>query len=338
MDVRKKIVVTGASGTVGYEVVKQLHQKNKYDITVFDIKTNTSQKKFAPFKKDIQIIYGDISNPNDVQKIGKNIDTVIHLAAIIPPLADENTALAHRVNTVGTKNLITALEKNSPNAFLVYSSSISVYGDRITNPNITVNDPLLPSEGDHYAVTKIKSEQMIQNSSLNWSIFRLAAIMGNHKMSKLMFHQPLNTSLEIATPTDTARAFVNAIEKKEELSEKIFNLGGGKNCRTTYEKFLEDSFKIAGLGKLDFPPNSFAEKNFHCGFYSDGDDLERILKFRKDNLKDYFEKEKQKVSTFRKTITRLFKMPIKMYLQKQSEPLQAFRKKEAILMKHFFNL
>lgn len=28
-----------------------------------------------------------------------------------------------------------------------------------------------------------------------------------------MFHQPLNTALEIATPRDTARAFVNGIEK-----------------------------------------------------------------------------------------------------------------------------
>ncbi|MCX7548263.1 NAD(P)-dependent oxidoreductase [Xanthomarina sp. F1114] len=330
------ILLTGASGTVGFEVLKQLIKKGDYNISVFDKESKLSRKKLSPYNDQINLIYGDISNPSDLEEI-INIDVVIHLAAIIPPLADEVPELAKKVNIQGTQNLIKQLETHSPEAFFLYSSSISVYGDRIENPYIQINDPLIPSEGDAYAETKIEAEKHLQNSKLDWTIFRLAAIMGGHKMSKLMFHQPLNTALEIATPRDTARAFVNAIEKQEELSKQIFNLGGGENCRISYEHFLERSFAIFGLGKLDFPEHAFADKNFHCGYYADGDKLEKIVNFRKDSLEDYFKMETSKISTVKKTAASIFRKPIKWYLLKQSEPLEAWQNNDKKLKEHFFN-
>lgn len=334
---KKNILLTGASGTVGFEVLKQLIEKECYNIFVFDKETKDSVKKLKPFENQVDLIFGDITNPSDLEKI-TNIDVVIHLAAIIPPLADEFPELAKKVNTLGTQHLIQQLKKHSPKAFLMYSSSISVYGDRIENPYIKVGDPLSPSEGDAYGETKIASEELVKESELDWTIFRLAAIMGNHKMSKLMFHQPLNTALEIATPRDTARAFVNGIEKQEQLSKQIFNLGGGESCRISYEHFLERSFAIFGLGELDFPEKAFADKNFHCGFYADGDELDNILHFRQDTLEDYFEMEADKVSSFKKGAATLLKKPIKWYLLKQSEPFQAFKTQDAKQMNHYFNL
>lgn len=331
------VLLTGASGAIGLEVLKQLYTSGSFDITVFDLKTSQSVKIFYPFRNDVHIIYGDISNEKDVNQACVGQDIVIHLAALIPPIADEQPALAYKINVVGTENLIKALEQDSPNAFLLYSSSISVYGDRVKNPNIKVTDPLTPSDGDEYALTKIAAEKLIQNSKLNWSIFRLCAIMGKHKISKLMFHQPLNTSLEIATLEDTARAFVNAIQKRDELSKKIFNLGGGEKCRSTYENFLERSFEIAGLGKLDFPPKSFADKNFHCGYYVDGDDLERILHFQNDTMDSYFEKEKMKISPIKKLFTSINRHSIKYFLKMKSEPLKAFKNNVVKTIKHYFN-
>ena len=107
---RKKILLTGASGTIGFEVLKQLYQKKElYDITVFDIKSSQSVKKFDYFKNDITIVYGNIFDENDLNSIDASQDFVIHLAATIPPLADENPKLSHLVNTTGTEKLIRAL-------------------------------------------------------------------------------------------------------------------------------------------------------------------------------------------------------------------------------------
>ncbi len=336
MKTRKNILLTGASGTVGYEVLKQLCETlNKYDVTVFDVKSAKTIKKFKPFKDDIHIVYGNISNEDDLKKVCYDKDAVIHLAAIIPPLADENPELSYQVNVFGTENLIRLLELHSPNAFFLYSSSISVYGDRLNNPMISINDELNPSVGDEYAKTKILAEHSIQKCQLDWTIFRLTAIMGGHKISKLMFHQPLKTSLEIASPADTARAFINAIDKQEKLSKKIFNLGGGESCRIVYDEFLSRSFKIFGLGKLDFPPKTFAEKNFHCGNYEDGYLLNDILNFRKDTISDYFENQKSNVSLFKKIIISIFHIPIKKYLQRQSEPLAAYVKQDMKLIQRY---
>ncbi|WP_310994034.1 NAD-dependent epimerase/dehydratase family protein [Aequorivita marina] len=332
----KSVLLTGASGTVGFQVLKQLIATPNLDVTVFDKETKVSSKKLNAYKDKVNLIYGDITLPNDLKKIAHPQDYVIHLAAIIPPTADDNPKLAKQVNVEGTKALVRLLEKHSPNCFFVYSSSISVYGDRLEDPYITVSDPLEPSPGDEYAVTKIAAENILQKSKLDWSIFRLAAIMGGHKMSKLMFHQPLDTSLEIATPQDTARAFVNALKKREQLSKRIFNLGGGADCRISYEKFLERSFGIYGLGNLSFPEKAFAEKNFHCGFYKDGDELERIVHFRKHSLEDYFRMEREKVSGLEKFGASLFKKPIKYYLLKQSEPLNAHKENDAEMKKQFF--
>lgn len=334
--IKKNILLTGASGTVGLEVLKQLIDKKKYNVTVFDKENKDSRAKLLPYKDQVNLIFGDISVLTDLNAI-KNIDFTIHLAAIIPPVADDFPELARKVNLIGTQNLIQQLEKHSPDAFMMYSSSISVYGDRLLNPYINVGDAIQPSEGDYYAVTKIAAEECLQNSQLDYTIFRLAAIMGNHKISKLMFHQPLDTPLEIATPRDTARAFVNGIEKQHVLSKRIFNLGGGETCRASYKEFLERSFTIFGLGQMNFPKNSFAQKNFHCGYYADGDVLEQIVRFRQDSLEEYFIMEEAKISPVRKLVTSLLRDPIKWFLHKKSEPYQAFKEQDIAKMKHYFN-
>ncbi len=255
---RKKILLTGASGTVGIETLQHLVEHTDYEITVFDLKTQNSVKKLAPFRSRVEIMYGDISNRQEVLKVAQDKDVAIHLAAVIPPLADIDPEMAYSVNVRGTENLIYALEKNSPDCYLIFSSSISVYGDRMKNPQICITDILQPSPGDQYGETKVLCESLIRKSKLSWSIFRLAAIMGNHKISKLMFHMPLDTPMEICTPKDTGRAFAKAIEKQKKLEKQIFNLGGGADCVITYESFLDKMFAEFGLGEADFPQKAFA--------------------------------------------------------------------------------
>jgi nucleoside-diphosphate-sugar epimerase len=333
-----RILITGSSGTIGSEVLKQLCQNDKHQITVFDKKTSVSVRKLNPYKNKVNIVYGDIRNIKDIDKVTKNQDVVIHLAAIIPPLSGKKPKMANDVNVTGTQNLVSSLEKNSEKAFLLYSSSVSIYGDRIKNPRITTEDAVHPSEGDNYGNTKIKAEQIIRQSKLNWTIFRLSAIMGanNHKVSKIMFHMPLCTNMEITTPEDTATAFVNAIHKKEILNKQTFNLGGGEKCLITYGEFLSRSFQIFGLGKADFPEHCFAEKNFHCGFYADGEKLQNIVNFRNDNIDSYFEKVRMAVPPIQKRFASWFSKPVKSLLTMQSEPLKAYKKKDTKQMQHFF--
>lgn len=334
---KRRILLTGASGTVGFETLKHLVEHTNYEITVFDIKTPKTVKKLAPFKSRVEIIYGSISNKEEVMQAAKDKDTAIHLAAVIPPLADINPERAYSVNVTGTSNLIEALEKGSPDSYLIFSSSISVYGDRLHDPEIRTTDPLQPSPGDQYGQTKVLCESLIQNSKLTWSIFRLAAIMGSHKISGLMFHMPLETPMEICTPKDTGRAFAKAVQHQKKLENQIFNLGGGEHCVISYGSFLDKMFAAFGLGGADFPQKAFAEKNFHCGIFKDGGDLEAVLAFREQNLQDYFQMVRRQIHPLQKSVAFLFRSVIKRWLLSKSEPYRAYKKGNRVEMNHFFN-
>ena len=104
---KTRILITGASGNIGREVLKLfIQQKDQNEITVFDLDSKVNRKVLDSYKNDIHIIYGDITKPEDSIEASKNQDFVIHMAAMIPPAAYKNPTLAKAVNVDGTMNLI----------------------------------------------------------------------------------------------------------------------------------------------------------------------------------------------------------------------------------------
>ena len=132
---RKKILLTGPSGEVGFEVLNELiRRKDQYQARVLSINAKTEGKIFQPFIDEIEIISGDIRDPAVVNRAVQGVDAVIHTAAIIPPLADENPTLASEVNVTGTRNIVEGIKSQQIPPKLLYTSSISVYGDRVKDP------------------------------------------------------------------------------------------------------------------------------------------------------------------------------------------------------------
>ena len=332
------VLLTGASGGIGYEVFQQLLKSQKYKLTIFIRESRKNIKRFMPFGNQCHIIFGDLTKKEDLAQICAPYDTVIHLAAIIPPIAYKSESSTHKVNVLGTQLLLQHFEAYCPKAFFMFSSSVAIYGDRLKNPEIRVTDPLDDDDEDFYVQSKIKAEEVVQQSRLDWTIFRLTAILGvnNHKITGLMFHMPLDTPMEITTPSDAARAFVHGMEHKPLLSERIFNLGGGALFRTSYRELLTENFKINGLGALNFPEKTFAEKNFHCGHMMDSDDLEDILHYREHTLADYYRLNRAAVPVIRKYFTMPFSGLIKFFLRQMSEPLRAYKRNDVKELERFF--
>ncbi len=138
--------MTGAGGSVGREALMLLlHEADSYNVRIFDLDTPANRRFFADFGDAVEVFYGDITRKDDLRDPIIGTDVVIHLASVIPPLANEKTHLVDRVNVGGTKNLVEIMEQYAPKAFLLFASSVAVYGDRLQNPYIRVEDPLLPS-------------------------------------------------------------------------------------------------------------------------------------------------------------------------------------------------
>lgn len=175
------------------------------------------------------------------------------------------------------------------------ASSIAAYGDRVRDYWIKAGDPLSPSPGDEYGRTKVEAEALLRDSGLPFVVLRLAAIMWRKKLDPdpLLFSMPLGTKLEICHTEDTGRAFAQAARREEALGRTL-NVGGGPSCRTDYRSFLDRMFGMIGLGGVSrFPERAFARAGFHCGWYSDSDEAEEILRFRHKGLEDYYAEVKE---------------------------------------------
>lgn len=335
---RQTVLLTGASGAVGFESLKELlRREDKYQIRLLALNTRRERRIFKKYRNLAEIYWGDIRDKNCVRQAAHGVDAVIHTAAIIPPLADHKSELAWQVNVEGTRNVVAALREQNPAPRLVYTSSISVYGDRVDEPSIQVGDALRPSLGDEYAKTKIQAEKLIRNSNLKWTIFRLCGILTDRlKIQPLMFHMPLNTALEWCHAEDAGYALVAALNC-DRLGERIFNLGGGARCRTKASDFLKRMFPLFGLDYSVVPQRAFATKNFHSGDYIDGDELENMLHFRRKTLDDYYAYVKGQISTSQRLLVRFIpRSLIKAYLRGMSEPLKAIRQNNVRLIERFF--
>lgn len=332
---RDRVLVTGAGGTVGRATVAALLAG---DAPPAILATDLSARALACFGPGVEVAAGDIADPATLAgKLG-GVTAAIHLAAVIPPLADARPDLADRVNIGGTRALLETLAREAPGAFFVHGSSIAVYGDRCADPDIRLGDPLAPSEGDHYATTKIAGEDAVRAGPLDWTILRLSAVMGGHRMTPLMFHMPLDTRLEILTPGDAGRALAAARHHRAALTGKTFNLGGGAACRTTFRAYLTEVFTRIGLGRFDLPEAAFATRNFHCGYYADGDALDDILHFRRDTLAGHLDELAAGWPWWRRAALALVRRPAKAYLAARSEPLAALRAGDAGLIRRFYGL
>jgi putative NADH-flavin reductase len=93
-----KVIVFGATGTVGIQLLKQALQQG-YGVTAF---TRTPEKLKSLPRTNLKILKGDILNPQDVENAIYNHD------AVLCAIGDGNKG---SVRAVGTKNIITAMQR-----------------------------------------------------------------------------------------------------------------------------------------------------------------------------------------------------------------------------------
>lgn len=150
------ILVTGAAGFIGSNLSESLIQKN-HQVSGID---NFLTGKFENLSNIInsnkfKFIEGDITDFNTCLEITKNIDVVIHQAALGSVPRSIKTPLDTNQNNVnGFLNMIESSRLNNIEKF-IYASSSSVYGDSESLPKIEslIGKPLSP-----YAVTKYVNE------------------------------------------------------------------------------------------------------------------------------------------------------------------------------------
>src|SRR3989338_400156 len=119
----KKYLVTGGTGFIGSALVKRL-VKEGYNVRVIDNDIRGAKESLKEVAGKIELIKGDVRNPEEVQKACKNVDSVIHLAYIngteyfykMPELVLE-------VAVKGMMNVLDGCLKEGVNELILASSS-----------------------------------------------------------------------------------------------------------------------------------------------------------------------------------------------------------------------
>ena len=163
MDIRdKRILVIGGAGLIGSHIVEELLKEDVKEVVVYDNFCRGTPENLEEALKDSRCrvfeIGGDILQTDILDAAMKDVDAVIHLAALWLLQCYEFPRAAFDVNIRGTFNVLEACVANNVKR-LVYSSSASVYGDAVKEP---MGEDHPYNNWTFYGATKISGEHMLK--------------------------------------------------------------------------------------------------------------------------------------------------------------------------------
>jgi len=150
----KKILVTGAFGLVGTELVDALHKKYGKE-NVIAVAHSKKPQKFEGILEQ-----GDVTEKESIAKIVKKykIDTIYHLAGILSVGSEKNPSLAWDVNLNGLRNVLDVAKEESLKVF--WPSSIAAFGPTTPKENTPQQTVLEPTT--IYGIAKVAGELLCQ--------------------------------------------------------------------------------------------------------------------------------------------------------------------------------
>ena len=269
--------ITGGAGRVGRLVAEDLAGSGA-QVKILDLPgVNYEGLEGRP---GFEVVPGDIGDGEYLQAALAGCDVVVHLAAVLPPVADENRELAQRVNVDGTRNVLAAMRAVCPESRLVFGSSVVVHGNtQALKPPVKIDTEL--NGIGAYAESKMASERHIRESGLSSTVLRISGVsVADFLMPPDIWPFTAGQRMEFVLREDVAAA-VAAVARRPETSGKVFNVSGGETWRMTGReysdaylaafqmapeeaRFLEESTAFdfydmeATTAGLDFSPTNFA--------------------------------------------------------------------------------
>lgn len=227
-----KVLVTGANGQLGYDVVKELQKQNiecygasrqDFDIVDFEV-TENFIKNYMP-------------------------DVVIHCAAYTAvDKAEDEQGLCYLVNASATENIAEICKKI--NAKMLYISTDYVF-DGTKEGFYKVDDK--PNPINVYGKTKLLGEQAVQRILNKYFIVRISWVFGEHgnNFVKTMLHlgkerKEINVIADqYGSPTYTADLAPLLVEMIKTEKYGVYHATNEGVC--TWAEFAEEIFKIADI-------------------------------------------------------------------------------------------
>lgn len=253
----QKIFVTGADGFIGSHLVESLVRRN-YNVRAF-VQYNSFNswgwldRSPREVRENLDVVAGDIRDPNGVRNAMKGCDHVLHLAALIAiPFSYRSPDTYIDTNVKGTLNIVQAARELNVQK-VIHTSTSEVYGTARYVP-ISETHPLTPQSP--YSASKIAADQIALSF---WHAFATPVVVlrpfntyGPRQSARAVIPTiitqlvagqnvlklgALNPTRDFSYVQDTADGFIAALESDAGLGE-VVNLGSG------FEISIGDTVKL----------------------------------------------------------------------------------------------
>lgn len=256
---KERVLITGASGFVGYHLIKEALDNN---LEVFAaIRKSSKTDHLKDF--DIKYTYPDFSNMQALKDnmIENKYDYVIHAAGITRARSAEEY---NQVNADNSYNLaLAALESNIGLKKFVLIGSLAAMGPLNTLDGIITGDTT-PNPVTAYGKSKLLAEEKLKTiDGLNYTILRPTGVYGPRDRDIFIFFKQVSNRMEpyighieqklsLIYVTDVAKAAIKALYAG---GKKAYNLSDGNfYSRYALGDFTREALNVK-TAKFHLPVN-----------------------------------------------------------------------------------
>ena len=216
----KNILITGGTGSLGHELVREVLKHDPKVVRVFDV-DETEQFEFHHELKEhedtVRFLLGDVRDRERLIHAAEDIDIIFHTAALKHVMACEyNPFEAVKTNILGIQNVIDAAIANNVDKIIFTSS------DKAVNPSNTMGATKLLAERLMTAANYYKGKRNCTFSSV-----RFGNVMGSRGSVIPLFRQQIKSGGPLTiTDMDMSR-FMMSMSQAVELVFRSAELAQG---------------------------------------------------------------------------------------------------------------
>ncbi len=206
----KNILITGGSGSLGRELLRNALKYNPKVIRIFDVDETEQfdlQQELKEHEDIVRYLLGDVRDQERLNRATEGIDVLFHTAALKHVMACEyNPFEAVKTNVLGMQNVIEAAINNNVGKIIFTSS------DKAVNPSNTMGTTKLLAEKLMTSANYYKGARDCVFSSV-----RFGNVMGSRGSVIPLFRRQINAGGPVTITDPTMTRFMMSMSQAVEL-------------------------------------------------------------------------------------------------------------------------